>query len=184
MSLKINIAVSIISICIVSSCRPKKTPKSDIKNQQVNTVTEKDYLQKIFDLDTVPTGKVKIAIILKEDHVFKRDANYNTNPFYHYFKARAYELERKTDSAIIAYKKMKIKKKWDDIDLLKTCSIVDHTINNSVMVEAVLMSQPRCHATFSHESYGNPDGFDWRTDARGQESDFGRSGERDYAQRE
>lgn len=141
MSLKINIAVSIISICIVSSCRPKKTPKSDIKNQQVNTVTEKDYLQKIFDLDTVPTGKVKIAIILKEDHVFKRDANYNTNPFYHYFKARAYELERKTDSAIIAYKKMKIKKKWDDIDLLKTCSIVDHTINNSVMVEAVLMSQ-------------------------------------------
>ncbi|MDQ0969525.1 cell division protein FtsL [Flavobacterium sp. W4I14] len=141
MSLKINIAVSIISICIVSSCRPKKTPKSDIKNEQVNTVTEKDYLQKIFDLDTLPTGKGKTAIILKEENVFKQDANYNTNPFYHYFKARAYELERKTDSAVIAYKRMKIKKKWDDIDLLKTYSIIDHTINNSVMVEAVLMNQ-------------------------------------------
>ncbi|TCD16856.1 sensor histidine kinase [Pedobacter psychrodurus] len=141
MSLKINIAVSIISLCIVSSCGQKKTPKSDIKNQQVNTVTEKDYLQKIFDLDTLPPGKGRMAIILKEDSVFKLDANYSANPFYHYFKARTYEIEKKTDSAIIAYKKMKSKKKWDDIDLLKTYSIIDHTINNGVMVEAVLMNQ-------------------------------------------
>ncbi|MDQ0637427.1 cell division protein FtsL [Pedobacter sp. W3I1] len=141
MSLKINIAVSVIFLCIVSSCGYKKTPQSDVKNQQINAIAEKDYLQKIFDLDTLPTGKSRMAIILKEDSVFKLDANHNANPFYHYFKARAYEIEKKTDSAIIAYQKIKSKKKWDDIDLLKTYSIVDHTIDNGVMVEAVLMNQ-------------------------------------------
>ncbi|WP_443944307.1 histidine kinase [Pedobacter sp. AW1-32] len=99
-----------------------------------------DNLSLILSFDTLSIAAVK-KIVYQQDSVLSKDPDRNSNPYYHYFRARKYIFEKKRDSGLIAFQKMKGLKANDDIELLKTYRILTHKMPQGSMVEPALMSQ-------------------------------------------
>lgn len=126
-------------ILIFCACRNEEsTSKMQGKNMQTDN-PEKDYLKIIIAMDTLSTEAYN-RVIVKEDSLFKVYEN-PAEPYLHYFKARKYLLEKKRDSAIEEYQKMKGKMPNDTIELLKTYGILSQSFGDGLLVESRLMEK-------------------------------------------
>ncbi|RZL23818.1 MAG: sensor histidine kinase, partial [Pedobacter sp.] len=132
---KIQFSITVLLLLFLFSCGEKRqgndapsTKKADVK---------KDYISLLVALDTLTTAEHK-AIIYREDSLLSKDVARDSNPFYHYFRGRKLNYEKKRDSSLLEYEKMEAKNK-DDLYLLKHYSILDQSINNGVLVEGALM---------------------------------------------
>lgn len=133
------IILSTICFLILPACRNKEnTP--DVEHQMVKKTAFRDNLSLILSFDTLSTEAIK-KIIYQQDSLLDKDPDKESNPYYHYFHARKYVFEKKRDSALIAYQKMKGLNPNDDIELLKTYRILNHKMVGGSMVESALMSQ-------------------------------------------
>lgn len=131
---------TILCFLIISSCRDKER-HPEVKEQPGNKpAMQKDYLAVFMSFDTLSSAAVKKKIYL-EDSLFNQMDNKDSNPFYYYFKGRKYSYEKKGDSALITYQKMKGLKPHDDVELLKTYAILLRKMVNGSAVESALMSQ-------------------------------------------
>ncbi|MFW0716048.1 histidine kinase [Pedobacter sp. N23S346] len=129
------IIYTILSFLFVSACRNKE------KNTKAKTPgIQKDYLSVIISLDTLRSVKVK-NVIFREDSLLSISSNKEANPYYHYFKARKYTLDKKIDSALLEYQKMKVIMPGSEVELLKTYEILGQNMVNGSMVESALTSQ-------------------------------------------
>jgi hypothetical protein len=79
--------------------------------------------------------------VFQEDSLLNQMANKEANPYYYYFKGRKYGYEKKRDSSLMAYSKMKGLKPNDDVELLRTYSILTRKMGNGSAVESALMSE-------------------------------------------
>lgn len=131
---------SILSFLFISSCRNKDDKSNGQQKANQVAIGKKDYLSFIIALDTLPAFKVK-KMIFKEDSLLSNSANKAANPYYHYFKARRYGMEKKRDSAINEYQKIKSTKPNDELALLKTYGILAQNMGNGSMVESALTSK-------------------------------------------
>ena len=123
-------------ILIVSACSGENATK--VKNKRTPAApSEKDYLATIIALDTLSNEAYKKEID-KEYSLFKVHDS-STEPYFHYFKARKYLLERKPDSAVAEYQKMKGRAPNDEVELLKSYSILGKSFGDGLMVESTLM---------------------------------------------
>ncbi|WP_316795231.1 histidine kinase [Pedobacter agri] len=130
-----------LSFLFISACRNKEDKgKSQQTTTTQNKLNKKDYLSLIISFDTLSSFKIK-KIIFEEDSLLSSSADKDSNPYYHYFKARKYSLEKKRDSALIEYQKIKPAKPKDDLALLKTYGILTQNMGNGSMVESAVTSQ-------------------------------------------
>jgi len=129
----------ILTLLFTSSCKDKKKSQKDQETVH-NASPRKDYLSLIISFDTLSSGEYKKAIY-REDSLLSHVADSATNPFYHYFRAKKYNLEKQRDSAMTQFNKMNSDQKNSDISLLKTYSILNQSTGNGVMVEAALMKE-------------------------------------------
>lgn len=128
----------VLTLLFITSCKEKEKPRKDQENT-VNAIPRKDYLSLVISMDTLSSAGIKKAIY-REDSLLRHIPDSNVNPFFHYFRARRYSLERQRDSAIAEYKKMVGTKDDVEVELLKTYSILDNATNNSSRVEGALMN--------------------------------------------
>ena len=126
------------AVLICCACRNKES-SSKIQTQHTQIIkSDKDFLATIIALDTLSTEVYK-SVIDREDSLFNV---YNTvNPYAYYFKARKYLLEKKQDSALAAYQKMKGKTPNDDVELLKTYSVLSQSFGDGLLVESTVMEK-------------------------------------------
>lgn len=132
-------ALTIIILLFTASCKQKEASQ---KNQQsiIDTTHRKDYLSFIISLDTLPTADARKATRM-EDSLLRNTADSSIMPFYHYFRAGKYRQEKKWDSAMVEYQKMKGARSDDGIELLKTYGVLNQSIPNGGVVEAALMNR-------------------------------------------
>ena len=131
---------SILSILFLSSCRNKKGSTEAAESGTQNTGVKKDYLSLIISFDTIPAASVK-KIIFLEDSLLSNTADKDNNAFYHYFKGRKYNFEKKRDSALAEYQKMKGTKPTDEVEFLKNSLVLTQNMGNGSMVESALTSK-------------------------------------------
>lgn len=131
---------AILSFLFISSCRNKEHKSNGRQKPNQIVMGKKDYLSFIIALDTLPAFKVK-KMIYREDSLLSMAVDKDLNPYYHYFKARKYGLEKKRDSAINEYQKIRSAKPNDEITLLKTYGILAQNMVNGSMVESALTSK-------------------------------------------
>ncbi|WP_231460245.1 MULTISPECIES: histidine kinase [unclassified Pedobacter] len=130
----------IFSFFLVSNCRnDEKKSKIEIGVAPVES-NKKDYLALIISLDTLPSSSVK-EVILKEDSLLNSSNGGEANPFIYYFKARRYVYDKKKDSALASYQKIKSTNPNSDVEFLKVSSIINLKIGGGVMVDPPLMSE-------------------------------------------
>ncbi len=132
-------ALTIIILLFTVSCKQKETSQ---KNPQsiIDTTHRKDYLSFIISLDTLPTADARKMIRI-EDSLLRNTADSSIMPFCHYFRAGKYRQEKKWDSAMAEYQKMKGTRSDDGIELLKTYCVLNQSIPNGGVVEAELMNR-------------------------------------------
>lgn len=128
---------SVLTLLFITSCKDKEKPRKDQENT-FDAISRKDYLSLVIALDTLSSAGYKKAIY-REDSLLRNISDSSLNPFYHYFRAKRYNLEKRQDSALAEYKKMVAVKGETEIDLLKTYSILDHTTANGTLVAGALM---------------------------------------------
>jgi len=131
---------SICSILFISSCRNKNGATKTAESTTQNPAVKKDYISLIISFDTLSALKVK-KNILKEDSILSLSPDNAANPYFHYFRARKYSLEKKRDSALLEYEKIKPAKANDEVALLKTFGVLTQNMGNGSMVESALTSQ-------------------------------------------
>nr|WP_233173822.1 histidine kinase [Pedobacter sp. ASV19] len=135
-----------------SSCKDKeKSGKSRLPAPE-NVISEKRYLSLIISMDTLSLDESK-KVIYTQDSLLSNSADHQTNPFYHYFRAQKYGLEKKQDSALAEYKRISDKQKHSEIVLLKTYNILSQDLGN-LIVDASLMNKilSAVHVAESRES--------------------------------
>ncbi|GGE46854.1 histidine kinase [Pedobacter psychrotolerans] len=128
---------AILSFLSISSCRNKEGKSNGQQKANQIVIGEKNYLSFIIALDTLPAFRVK-KMILKEDSLLSVAIDKDGNPYYHFFKARKYGFEKKRDSALSEYQKIKSTKPNDEIALLKTYGILALNMGNGSTVESAL----------------------------------------------
>lgn len=137
---KIAALCSILTFLFVFSCtnqeREHKSQEATIKA----VVGRENYISLVISLDTLSSFKIK-KIIFNEDSLLSLSPGKDGNPYYHYFKARKYVLEKKRDSALVEYQKMKAGKHGADVELLQAYSILNHHMGNGSVVESASTSQ-------------------------------------------
>lgn len=126
------------AVLMCCACRNKESSSKTETHSQI-IKSEKDYLATIIALDTLSTEVFK-SVIYKEDSLFNVYNN-PANPYAHYFKARKYLLEKKPDSALSAYQKMKGKTPNDDVELLKTYGVLNLSFGDGLLVESTVMEK-------------------------------------------
>jgi len=133
--------IILCTICflIIPACRNKEIPPK-AERQSVKKTVFRDDLSLILSLDTLSSAAVK-KIVYQQDSLLGKDPDKESNPYYHYFHARKYVYQKKRDSGLIAYQKMKGLKPNDDIELLKTYRVLTHKMAGGSMVEPALMGQ-------------------------------------------
>lgn len=133
--------ITICTICflIILACRNKENANR-ADRQGVKKTAFADNLSLILSFDTLSTAAIK-KIVYQQDSLLGKDSDKESNPYYHYFHARKYVFEKKRDSGLIAYQKMKGLSPNDDIELLKTYRIIAYKMVSGSMVEPALMSQ-------------------------------------------
>lgn len=129
---------SVLILLFIASCKDKERPRKDPEST-LDTIPRKDYLSLVISLDTLLSAGYK-KVIYREDSLLRHFPDSNSNPFYHYFRARRYSLEKQRDSVMAEYRKMTTTKADVEADLLKTYSILDYTISNSTIIEGALMN--------------------------------------------
>ena len=134
----ITFYISLFTLLVISCNHEKSTSK--IENAKAVVSTQKDYLNLIISFDTLASATVK-KMVYVEDSLLYQQANREENPFYHYFKGRRYSIEKKRDSALIEFNKMKGEKVADPIELLKKYHQLDLALGNGSMVESVLVKR-------------------------------------------
>lgn len=127
----------IVSISFIAGCGTDTKKKSN-ESDSVNEV-DRDYLSEILALDTLSTSAYRIAIA-KQDSLFDRSGS-SSSPYRYYFRARKYLLEKKRDSAMLAYQQMKADQPDDAIDLMKKCGTLSLSFGDEALVEAAIMGQ-------------------------------------------
>jgi len=133
--------ITLCTICflIIPACRNKEnTPKAE--HEFVKKTAFRDDLSLILSFDTLSAAAIKKKIY-QQDSLLSKGTDKESNPYYHYFHGRKYVFEKKRDSGLIAYQKMKGLNPDDDIELLRTCRILTHKMVSGSMVEPLLMSQ-------------------------------------------
>jgi len=131
---------AIWSFLIFSSCRNKENGRNNQQQPTIKPVIQKDYLSLIISLDTSTSAIVRKKVYL-EDSLLSLTADKASNPYHYYFKARKFGFEKKRDSALATYQKIKGLKRNDEIELLKTYAILTQEMANGPIVESALMSQ-------------------------------------------
>ncbi|MEJ2903411.1 histidine kinase [Pedobacter panaciterrae] len=124
---------------IFCACRNEENTSKMQKKNMHRSNPEKDYLEAVIAMDTLSTETYK-RVIDKHDSLFKIYNN-PVDPYLHYFKGRKYLLEKKRDSAIAEYQKMKSKRLNDTIELLKTYSILSQSFGDGLLVESGVMEK-------------------------------------------
>ncbi|MCZ4243589.1 histidine kinase [Pedobacter punctiformis] len=128
----------ILTLLFTASCRNKEKPKSNRDHVLTRVAPQKDYLSLIISLDTLSPAQYKKAIY-RENDLLKHVPDSSTNSFYHFFRAKKYNLEKKRDSALAEYKKMN-EQQNDDVALFKNFLILNHSLGSGA-VEATLTNQ-------------------------------------------
>ncbi|SOD15061.1 tetratricopeptide repeat-containing sensor histidine kinase [Pedobacter xixiisoli] len=129
----------VLGMLFISSCGNNENSLAKEENKAAISI-QKDYLTLIISFDTLSSVKVR-TIIRREDSLLSLQANREANPYYHYFKGRKYNSEKKRDSAILEFEKIKSKNPLDEIELLKEYQLLDLALGNGSMVESVLMKR-------------------------------------------
>ncbi|WP_316828509.1 histidine kinase [Pedobacter miscanthi] len=125
---------------MISSCRNKENSNKTEAKSVIKPVIQTDYLSLIISFDTLSSARVK-KIIYSEESLLSQNPDKESNPYYHYFKAKKYNYAKKRDSAVAEYEKMKGEKPNDEIEFLKTDAILTRKMASGSMVESALMSQ-------------------------------------------
>lgn len=130
------------SLLLLSSCNEQNSSSSsEISAVPVaSSLQHKDYLALVISFDTLASARVK-KIIYEEDSLLSQQHNKAQNPYYHYFKARKFNIEKKRDSAIVEFEQMKGKQALDEVELLKKFHILDLALSNGAMVESVVVKR-------------------------------------------
>lgn len=130
---------SLLSVLWLASCGNQE---KDLATGDTKAVAsqQKDYLMLIVSFDTLASAKVK-HIVAQEDSLLAQQANREKNPYYHYFRGRKYNSEKKRDSALMEFEQMKGKQALDEVGLLAEFHLLDLTLLNGSMVESVLMKR-------------------------------------------
>ncbi|MET6996721.1 histidine kinase [Chitinophaga defluvii] len=128
---------SVLTLLFITSCQDNEKPRKDQGNTP-EVISGKDYLSLVISLDTLSSVGYK-KVVYREDSLLRYVPDSNHNPFYYYFRARRYHLEKQPDMAMEAYKKMAGTKDSIEIDLLKTYSILDNTTGSGTLVAGTLM---------------------------------------------
>ncbi|RZL50813.1 MAG: sensor histidine kinase [Pedobacter sp.] len=129
-----------IGLLLLNACNNKDQTSADAKNKVQDHQKPKDYLALIISLDTLRSVAVK-QTIYREDSILAQLPNRDQNPYYHYFNGRKYIIEKKSDSALMAFEKMKGTKANDEVDLLKRYHILDQALGNGTMVESATVQR-------------------------------------------
>jgi tetratricopeptide (TPR) repeat protein len=128
----------VLPLLFIISCKDKEKPPQHQENTP-DATTRKDYLSLVISMDTLSSVGFK-KVVYREDSLLRHTTDSNLQPFYHYFRARRYSLEKHRDSAIAEYKKMKAPKGDVEVELLKTYGVLDNTTNGGGLVEGTLMN--------------------------------------------
>jgi tetratricopeptide (TPR) repeat protein len=136
-----RIALAVFSVLtllsITSFCQEKKSGRN--QKNTLNVKPRADYLSLVISLDTLSTDGHKKAIY-QEDNLLRQLPDSTPNPYYHYFRAKRYNLERKRDSAMAEFRKMVVPTDDVEVELLKICCILEQSTNGGQLVEGPLMS--------------------------------------------
>lgn len=131
--------IGMTALLTVSSCKNKVESQRD-QQKRVETSVRKDYLALILSFDTLSSEEVRKAIS-QEDSLLAGMSDSNSLPFYHYFKGRKFSQMKQRDSAIAEFQRMKGFKTNDDIELLKTYSLLDMDTRGGFIVDVELMNK-------------------------------------------
>ncbi|MFA4869667.1 MAG: histidine kinase [Pedobacter sp.] len=126
------------AVLISGACRNKESSSKTETDSQI-IKSEKDYLATIIALDTL-SAEVFKSVIEREISHFKV-YNRPTDSYFHFFTARKYLLEKKQDSALAVFQKMKGEAPDDDLELLKTHGVLSLSFGDGLMVESKLMGR-------------------------------------------
>ncbi|WP_316822594.1 histidine kinase [Pedobacter gandavensis] len=150
---------SLTALCVLG-CRDR-SPDTRPALVSSNTIkTPEAYLSLIISLDTLSTAHSN-ATILAQDSLLSIAEAEDKGPFYHYFRARKFALEKKLDSAMSEYARMTSTRKNDETELLKNYAMYSQMLNHASTVEASLMNKifaglkasERNHSKISYRYY-------------------------------
>lgn len=133
------LAAMLFVLCLLG-CKEKSTKTNTALPRKAATKTPEEYISFIIALDTLAPAALSSAI-LKQDSLLSIDSGKEKEPFYHYFRARKFGLQKKRDSSISEYALMKSLKRNDETNLLKNLSIYSRMLSNGSLVEAGLMNK-------------------------------------------
>jgi hypothetical protein len=134
------LSVFFVLTMMMSSCRDKGKSKNVKAISQTNIHPRKDYLSLIISMDTLSSEDYKNAVH-REYSLFIKAGDTTTNPFYHHFKARKYNLEKHRDSAMTEFKKMVVNPKDMETIRLKNYDILSQSIVYGSVIESDLMNR-------------------------------------------
>lgn len=130
----------ILSLFLLGSCNRQDASSTSKNVTIVNTENPKDYLALIISFDTLAAASVK-KIIYQEDSLLSQQSNRDQNPYFHYFRARKFNLEKKRDSALAEFELMEGGQAPNDVELLRKLNTLDLAMGNGAMVESVVMKR-------------------------------------------
>lgn len=129
----------VLGLCLLA-CK-EKSPNLNAKViRSTDAKSPEEYISLIISLDTLTPAAFSSAVIAQE-RLLSIDSGKGKEPYYHYFRGRKLALEKKRDSSLSEYTRMKSLKKNDETDLLKNQSIYGRMIDHASMVEASLMNK-------------------------------------------
>jgi Histidine kinase len=135
------IPVFVLSMLCLVSCQQKHEATGTGQSVSAGGQSTADLISFIVSLDTLKGSKKLRLVINQQDSILSLKPGKEKNPFYHYFRARKFSLQKKKDSALVAYQEMKGYRENDDIELLRDNTIISYAIANGSMVEATLMNR-------------------------------------------
>jgi len=140
-SLRTLLAISslIVVVLFLASCsNPERNSATEENKAEISI--QKDYIALILSFDTLASAETK-RLVRKEDSLLAKQANREVNPYYHYFRGRKYNTEKKRDSATMEFEKMKVKQASEEVKLLSEFQLLDLALLNGSTVESVLMKR-------------------------------------------
>ncbi|MGN7720712.1 histidine kinase [Chitinophaga sp. 22620] len=128
-----------ISLFMAASCG-ERSPSRKVPRHQEALAQDKDYLSMVISLDTLPSDQFW-KTVRREDSLLSQRPDSNSNPFFHYFRARILLKEGYRDSAMAQLEKMKGERADSNVSLLREFTVFDYNSRNNMMVEARMMQE-------------------------------------------
>ncbi|WP_157962804.1 histidine kinase [Chitinophaga deserti] len=128
-----------ITLFLAASCG-EPSPSRKVPRQQESLAQEKDYLSIVISLDTLPSDQFW-KTVRREDSLLSLRPDSNSNPFFHYFRARILLKQDYPDSAMAQLEKMRGERADSNVSLLREYTILDYNSRNNMMVEGELMQK-------------------------------------------